>query len=81
MLPVTIIKTIIMYIVIQIKQVVTFKVCKYTGVFKKRILELIKKHRDVNNFTLYRIYNRILVLRIISMMNIFTNVIPPHPTP
>ena len=33
----------------------SFKVCKYTGVFKKRMLEVIKKQLDANKFTLYRI--------------------------
>ena len=33
----------------------SFKVCKYTGVFKKRLLEVIKKQLDANKFTLYRI--------------------------
>jgi len=45
----------------------SFKVCKYTGVFKKRMLEVIKKQRDANNLTLYWI----VLLRVISVMNIF----------
>ena len=50
-----------------------FKVCKYTGVFKKRMLEVIKMQRDTKNFTLYRI----VLLRVISVMNIFPHSITP----
>jgi len=50
-----------------------FKVCKYTGVFKKRMLEVIKKQRDANNFTLYCI----VLLRDISVMNIVPHSIAP----
>ena len=44
----------------------SFKVCKYTGVFKKRMLGVIKKQRNANNVTLYRI----VLFRVISVMNI-----------
>jgi len=44
----------------------SLKVCKYTGVFKKRMLEVMKKQRDANDFTLYRI----VLLKVISVMNI-----------
>ena len=53
--------------------VVSFKVCKYTGVIKKRMLEVIKKQRDANNLTLYCI----VVLWVISVMNIFPHLIAP----
>ena len=32
----------------------SFKVCKDTGVFKKRMLEVIKKQLDANKFELHR---------------------------
>ena len=43
----------------------SFEVCKYTGVFKKRMLEVIKKQRDANNFTLHRM----VVLRFILVLS------------
>ena len=58
------------YIVIQ-KYNVNYKsyLLKFTNtdVFKKRILEVIKKQRDATNFTLYRI----LLLRVISVISTF----------
>jgi len=42
-------------------------------VFKRRILAVIKKQRDVNNFTLYRI----VLLIVILVMNIFLHSIDP----
>ena len=49
------------------------QLCKYRGVFKRRMLAVIKKQRDANNVTLYRI-----VLLIVSLvMNIFLLSIDP----
>ena len=49
----------------------SFKVCEYTGVFKNRMFEVIKKQRDATNFTLYRM----VLLRVILVMNILTHLI------
>ena len=46
----------------------SFKVWKYTGVFKKRMLEEI----NANNVTLYGI----VLLRVSSVMNIFQHLAP-----
>ena len=51
----------------------SFNVCKYTGVFKRRMLEVKKNQRDAKNFTLYRT----VLLRVISVMNIFPHLIAP----
>ena len=45
-------------------KVMSFKVCTYIGVFKNRMLEVIK---NINDFVLYCI----VLLRVISVMNIF----------
>ena len=51
----------------------SLKVCKYTGVFKKRMLAVIKKQRDATNFTLYGIFLLIVIL----VMNIFRHSVAP----
>ena len=59
---------------IQVKlQVMSFKVCKCTGVLKRRMLKVIKRQRDANKFTLYRI----VLLRVVSMVSIFPHSITP----
>ena len=57
----------------------SFKVCKYTGVFKKRLLEVIKKQLDANKFTLYRIvYYSYFSDEHISTFNSFPESRRPH---
>ena len=53
-----------------------FKVCKYTGVFKKRMLEVINKLRDADNLTLYRIV--LLRVRSSNFQNTVSNSIRMH---
>ena len=53
-----------------------FKVCKYTGVFKKRMLEVINKQRDADNLTLYRIV--LLRVRSSNFQNTVSNSIRMH---
>ena len=50
-----------------------FKVCKYRGVFKNRMLEAKKKQRDATNLTLYGM----VLLIVSSVMTIFPHSISP----